>query len=141
MKNTTEFKEKLINIQKRIGDIRYKSKTEIANDLSNVNKLDDLIVQLSGDCEDLTWDVINMKVVAEEDYYEVLNKLASDYTERDLPIWVKANKDYQKVSKRIMLLDRMLEEINRTQQTVNNRRYGLTNAIKIKDFLRTISTG
>lgn len=138
---TTDFKNELIAVQKRLSDIRARAKTEIAEDLSNLNKLDDLIVQLSGDCEDITWDIIQMKVEAESMYYEVLNKIAGDYNERELPVWVKANADYQRASRRLMLLDHLLGETNRTQQTVNNRRYGLTNAVRARQFVAQVSTG
>jgi phosphoenolpyruvate-protein kinase (PTS system EI component) len=138
---TTDFKNELIAVQKRLSAIRARAKTEIAEDLSNLNKLDDLIVQLSGDCEDITWDIIQMKVEAESLYYEVLNKIAGDYNERELPVWAKANADYQRASRRLMLLDHLLGETNRTQQTVNNRRYGLTNAVRARQFVAQVSTG
>lgn len=136
-----DFKQELIIIQKRLSNIRARAKTEIAEDLSNLNRLDDLIVQLSGDCEDITWTIIQMKVEAESHYYEVLNKIASDYNERELPVYVKANPNFQRASRRLMLLDHLLGETNRTQNTVNNRRYGLTNAVRARQFVEQVKTG
>jgi len=136
-----DFKAKLIDIQKWISNIRARSTTKIKDDLSNINKLDDLIVQLSSECEDVMWKIISLKMETEGSYYDVLNKIACDYSENELPIFVKSNSDYKKYSKRLYLLENLLEEVKRTQDVINNRRYGLTNAIKVKQFLDEVVLG
>lgn len=136
-----EFKEKIIDIQKRLSNIRARCKTQIKQNLSNINKLDDLIVTLFSECEDITWELIQMKIESEEEYYDILNKKASDYRESEIPIRLKADNEYKIASKRLTLVDHLLGEVNRTQQMVNNRRFGLTNAIRIKQIATDITLG
>lgn len=131
----------MIEYQRRLSTVKKKLQIEIADDASNYIELQNIRTSMFTECRDL---ILQMAMVRDEihsEYYSYLREHASDFTERELPIYVKGDPEYQKIKRKKIAIELMIEEVYATQRFVETRSYDLKGALDSAKIIKQITSG
>lgn len=131
----------MIEYQRRLSAVKKKLQIEIADDASNYIELQNIRVSMFTECRDLILQMTIFKDEIHSEYYAYLREHASDFTERELPIYVKGDSEFQKIKRKKNAIELMIEEVYATQRFVETRSYDLKGALDSVRIIKQITSG
>lgn len=134
-------KDKLIEYQRRLSQMKKRLQIEIKNDASNYVELQNTRVSLFTECRDLIMQMVVTRESVLNEYYKYLKEHAGEYNEKELPLYIKGDAKYQNLKRKKVFIELMIEDVYATQRFIETRSYDLKGALDSAKMVRQITTG